>query len=168
MLGVSEIDIENAFTDMCHKLRDNSRFILVPVISRITKLQDMNNRTNKRLMELNQDIAKFNNKLHTLNRLREQDILDNEIYIAQQASVVKEIQRAKDEKARVISNNGDDTLENTKMILNAVNTINPLNDTFSPIVFSNIIKRVNIGQDSITFILINGLELKETLQRKGR
>ena len=121
------------------------------------------------VIELNKrisDIAEQDQQLSELNSL---GLADPDFYISQKNELAEQMRQAKLEKERLMSAKDDDTLKETKRIIEALED-NPKHlAEFDDGIFKEMVANIIIEDNThLRFQLRNGLELQETIERAVR
>ena len=104
-----------------------------------------------------------------LARLKQQGLIDPDIFISQQSRLTEQIRAAKQEKTRLLDTEEDTTLRDTQDLLDTLDAGPNFLDTFDGNLFGELIDKVIVESDEkLRFRLKNGLELAEAIERTVR
>lgn len=162
---IPENKIYESFIKMYNKLKKHYEIILLPMLSQLEKLQEIKNRENIEIREINKQIAELSEQNHVMNGLLTKGILDSALFISQTDEINQKIRKLKLAKSSMLAecsadNPMDKTEELIEIIENSQDYIVDMNETLFGEIVDSIIAKDN---NSIDFILINGLRLTERL-----
>lgn len=104
-----------------------------------------------------------------LAQLKQQGLVDPDIFISQQSRLAERIRAAKQEKARLLDRSEDTILRDTQNLLDTLDSGPDFLETFDGELFGELVERVIVETNNkIRFRLKNGLELPESIERTVR
>lgn len=166
---IHEQEIYNAFIRLYNTLKSNSRRILTPLLEQLETLRNKSLKNNK-IAEIEKQILDLSEQNLVLNKLRSKEYLDAALFMSQINTIEKEISELRDKRRQLIMNSDEDkTNEYTQLVIDIIENGTPRMTTFDESLFYSLIDHISVDvQDEITFILVNGLRLKEQIERNGR
>ncbi len=121
------------------------------------------------VVALNKRIANLSSQDQMLAQLKQQGLIDPDIFISQQSRLAEQIRAAKQEKARLLDRSEDTTLRDTQDLLDTLESGPDFLDAFDRDLFGELVERVIVeSSERVRFRLKNGLELAETIERTVR
>ena len=169
MLPIAEESIYGAFCRLYYKLKHQS----VPIFGHmLTSLQVIRSRRmlwSPDIVSLNKKISELSSQNQTLAFLKQQGLVDPDIFISQTNELTKQLRQAKLEKEKLMDAESDMTAQQTQEILDLLEIGPEFLDTFDAELFGELIDKIIVeSNDSIRFRLKNGLELRERIERTVR
>lgn len=105
----------------------------------------------------------------TLVFLKQQGLVDPDIFISQTNELTKQLRQAKLEKEKLMDAESDMTAQQTQEILDLLENGPDFLDTFDAELFGELVDKIIVeNSGSIRFRLKNGLELRERIERTVR
>ncbi len=165
---IPETEIEKAFLKLYYKLKHHPE----PLLQMEDTLQTIRSRRmlwSLDIVALNKRIADLSGQDQMLAQLKQQGLIDPDIFISQQSRLAEQIRAAKQEKARLLDTDEDTTLRDTQELLDVLDTGPDFLDTFDGDLFGELVEKVIVeNNEIIRFRLKNGLELEEAIERAVR
>lgn len=165
---IPEEEIEKAFLRLYYKLKHHPE----PLLQMEDGLQAIRNHRmlwNLDIVALNKRIADLSGQDQMLAQLKQQGLIDPDIFISQQRRLAEQIRAAKQEKARFLDTEDDTTLRHTQDLLDTLDSGPDFLDTFDGDLFGELVERGIVeSNEKIRFRLKNGLELEEAIERTVR
>lgn len=162
---VPEREIKNAFLRLCFKLKLDNMSILRELEKDLTQLRNRKLLWSVDVIELNKrisDIAEQDQQLSELNSL---GLADPDFYISQKNELAEQMRQAKLEKERLMSAKDDDSIKDTKRLIEALEDRPAYLDEFDDGLFEELVTVIIIEDNThLRFQLRNGLELQETIE----
>ena len=166
---IPESEFEHAFLRLYYKLRRHG----MPVLSQL--LTDLQTAQNGKLLwsldvvELNKQIADIVRQERLLAELKQQGLVDPDIYITRSNTLAEQLRTAKLEKERFLESEEDQTIQQTQVLLEILETGPEFLEAFDEELFSELVAKIIVeNNECLRFRLINGLELTETIERTVR
>lgn len=120
-------------------------------------------------MELNKRISDISDQDRTLASLNKLGLVDPDIFVAQSNQLAQQLRAAKREKEKALGTENDDTLSKTQELLELLETMPEFLPDFDEDIFSVLVDRIIVDSSgAIRFQLINGLKLREPIERSAR
>jgi hypothetical protein len=152
-----------------HKLRLHGEPILKQLISNLQAIQERRMLWSLDIIELNKRISDIMDQDQMLAQLKQQGLIDPDIFISQQSRLAEQIRAAKQEKAKLLDTEEDTTLRDTQDLLDTLESGPDILDAFDSDLFGELMEKVIVESgEKVRFRLKNGLELAETIERTVR
>ncbi len=165
---VPEAEILAAFLRLYHKLRLHGEPILKQMISNLRSVQERRILWSLEIVELNKRISDISAQDRTLASLNKLGLVDPDIFIAQSNQLAQQLRAAKQEKEKVLGSENDDTLSKTQELLELLETMPEFLPDFDEDIFAALVDRITVDSNGvIRFQLINGLKLRESIERSA-
>ena len=101
--------------------------------------------------------------------LKQQGLVDPDIFIAKTNELTKQLQQAKLEKEKLMDAESDMTALQTRDLIDILEDGPEFLDSFDAELFAELVEKIIIeSNDSVRFCLKNGLELRESIERTAR
>ncbi len=166
---IPETEIQAAFLRLYHKLRLHGEPVLKQMISNLQSVQERRMLWSLEIVELNKRISDISDQDRTLASLNKLGLVDPDIFIAQSNQLAQQLRAAKQEKEKVLGSENDDTLSKTLELMETLETMPEFLSKFDGDVFASLVDKILVDSGStIRFQLINGLKLRETIERSAR
>jgi hypothetical protein len=167
---IPEPEIYAAFIRMYNKMKQNTGIILNPILTGLKELKAKSNVGNPKISEINRELAELANQNLTLKEISDKGYIDSDFFIRQSNEISAKTVKLKQQKSLLV--NDDETDEIIYMTENIIEIIENGAKTltkFDEALFDSIIEKIIArSQEEITFILRNGLQLKEKIERIKR
>lgn len=120
-------------------------------------------------MSLNRKIAEISSQNQTLTFLKEQGLVDSDIFISQSNELTSRLHRAKKEREKLLAAENDKTLNRTQELIQVMENSPDFLEEFDSGLFAETVEKIIVeSSNSIRFQLMNGLELREPIERTVR
>ena len=152
-----------------YKLKHQS----IPILEQmLTNLQMVRNRRmlwSPDIVALNKRISDISSQNQTLAFLKQQGLVDPDIFIAKTNELTKQLRQAKLEKEKLVDAESDMTALQTRDLIDILEGGPEFLDSFDTELFAELVEKIIIeNNDSVRFCLKNGLELRESIERTVR
>ena len=119
------------------------------------------------IVEINKQISDIACQERLLAQLKQQAVVDPDIFIFQSNQLAEQRREARLKKSRILRSEDDQTVQRTQELLDILEDGPDLLMTFDEALFSELVETITIQDNStIRFRLINRLELPEHIERK--
>lgn len=166
---IPEEEIKKAFLRLYFKLKLDNMCLLRELEKNLTQLRNRKMLWSVDVIELNKrisDIAEQDQQLSELNSL---GLADPDFYISQKNELAAQMRQAKLEKERLVSSKDDETLKETKRILEILENSPDILTEFDDGLFEGLVTSIVIEDNThLRFQLRNELELQEAIERTVR
>lgn len=160
--------IYEAFLRLYYKLKHHPE----PLLQMADALQTIRSRRmlwSLDIVALNKRIADLSSQDQMLAQLKQQGLIDPDIFISQQSRLAEQIRAAKQEKAKLLDTEEDTTLRDTQDLLDTLESGPDILDTLDGDLFGELVEKVIVESgERVRFRLKNGLELAENIERTVR
>lgn len=166
---VRETQIHASFCCLYYKLKHQS----IPILEQmLTSLQLIRNRKmlwSPDIVALNKRISDLSSQNQTLAFLKQQGLVDPDIFIVKTNELTKQLRQAKLEKEKLMDAESDMTALQTRDLIDILEDGPEFLDIFDTELFGELVEKIIIeSNDSVRFCLKNGLELRESIERTVR
>ena len=121
------------------------------------------------IVELNKRISELSSQNQMLAALKQQGLIDPDIFISQSNELTEQLRAAKLDKERLLAADGDDTIDRTQELMEILEAGPDFLDHFDGELFGELIDKIIVdSNERVRFRLKNGLELTETIERAVR
>ena len=164
---ISEQQLYVAFIKIYNILKANSRTLLSTLLQQLTELKTKSYTNGDKILEIDKQVADLSEQNLVLNRLRSKGYMDSALFTSQSNELIKKISILRSQRRKLLNLNDDDkTIDNTKLIIDILENGAPFIAKFDVTLFNDLVERITVNsQDEASFYLINGLELKEKIER---
>ena len=101
--------------------------------------------------------------------LKQQGLVDPDIFISKTNALAEQLRKLKLAKERLLESKTDDTLSQTKQIIEVIRDIPDFLEEFDAELFDELINKIIVEDNThLRFRLKNGLEFRETIRRAVR
>jgi hypothetical protein len=162
MKPIREDVIKEAYLTMWNKLVSNYTFILTPMLDSLRNLR-ISEGQEVEIENLNNKIMELTEQSHILSRVVQKGYMDSALFIQKQNELNIEIEEAKKKRNSLLDSNGfEKEIEGTQRLLEIIRYNPELIDVYDENLLIHTTDQLLIEQnETITFKLINGLELTE-------
>ena len=161
--------IEDAFCRLYYKLKHHGEPILSQMISTHLEIKSRRMLWSLDVIELNKRIADLTNQNQLLSMLKQQGLVDSDVFISRSNAIAEQLQKAKQEKSRILEAEGDQTVQQTQELIDILAESPAFIDTFDADLFSALVDRIIVEDgEHVSFQMKNGLRLKEWVERMRR
>lgn len=165
---IPESEIIAAFLRLCNKLQHN-KFILEDTLEKLNKIQNRRMLWSPDIIELNKRISEIISQNQILAVLKQQGLVDPDIFISKTNELAEQLRKLKLEKEHLLKVKTDDTLSLTKQIIEVIRDIPDFLEKFDAELFDELIDKIIVEDNThLRFRLKNGLEFRETIRRAVR
>lgn len=169
MEQINEDEVHTAFLRAYHKLQNYGEPILKQMISNLQTIRERRMLWSLDIIELNKKISDINDQDRMLADMNKCGLVDPDIFISRSNALAQQLRTAKQEKDRILSAECDDTIPQTRELLEILETLPKFLPDFDGDIFSDLIDGITADTGNILrFRLKNGLELTETIERGVR
>lgn len=121
------------------------------------------------IVKLNDRIADIISQDRLLAQLKQQGLVDPDLFISRRDRLAEQLRTAKLEKERLLEAEEDQTIQQTLAIMDTLESGPDLLAEFDEELFSELVEKIIVEKEGrLRFHLINGLELMEQIERTVR
>ena len=166
-MQIPETEITEAFLRIYFTLKHHGDQVLTQLIQDLQAAKNGKLLWSEDIVELNKQIADIACQERLLAQLKQQAVVDPDIFIFQSNQLAEQCRDANLKKSRILRSEDDQTVQRTQELLDILEDGPDLLMTFNEALFSELVETITIQDNStIRFRLINGLELPEHIERK--
>ena len=166
---IAEDEITNAFIRLYYKLKHHGEPILMGMITSLQAIRNRRMLWSLDVIELNKQISDLTSQNQMLAMLKQQDLIDPDIFISQSNELTEQLRAVKLKKERLLAVDGDNTISQTRELMEILDDGPDVLDNFDAELFGELIETIIVeSNERIRFRLKNGLELSETIERTVR
>ncbi len=101
--------------------------------------------------------------------LKQQGLVDSDIFISRGNAIAEQLQKAKQEKSRILEVEGDQSVQQTQELIDILADGPESIDAFDADLHNSLVERIIVEDgEHVSFQLKNGLRLKEQIERMKR
>ena len=167
---IPESQIYESFITMYNKLAMGKDSVLSPMIKMLSELRSMKNQSNEQIANISKELMELAEQSNMLNGLRAKGIIDSAFCISQQTELNAKVQKLKKSREQILmSDENDDTLIKTKMLLSVIEDGEEKISEFDELKFKSMVVAITAeSKEELIFNLSNGLRLSEKIERSKR
>lgn len=166
---ISEQEIQFAYYRIYHKLRHQGLQILHQLLTDLQAARRGRQLWSPDIVALNQKIADITRQDQLLAQLKQQGLVDPDIFISRRNELAEQLRAAKLEKERSLEAEEDQTIQQTQELIEALEAGPDFLDAFDGELFRELVDKIIVeSNDRLRFRLANGLELTEPIERTVR
>lgn len=161
---LSEEVIMRTFCNMFNKLRVYEDDILKSTLNRLTEAKTRMTNSKSEIVEIDAEMIKLAEKNKYTIELYQSKVLDEGTYITRVNETEKRIKELRSQRARLIENDDDERcLEELRNMVETLESMPKAIILFDEEIFSSIIEKVVVEENSLLFVLKCGLPLREVI-----
>ncbi len=169
MPSVTTAAIEDAFCRMYYKLKLHGEQILSNMISTHLEVKSRRMLWSFDVIELNKKIADLTSQNQLLSMLKQQGLVDSDIFISRGNAIAEQLRQAKLEKSRILEAEADDTVRQTQDMIDILACGPEFIESFDADLFSALVDKIIVEDgEHIAFRMKNGLRLAEKIEKRKR
>lgn len=159
--------MKNAFLHVYYNLKHYGTSILTQLISDLYAARTGSLLWSENIVEINKQISDIASQERLLAQLKQQGVVDPDIFISRSNQLAEQRREAKLKKSHILRAEDDQTIQRTQELLDILEEGPDLLMTFDGALFSELVEKITIQNNSTAiFRLINGLELPEHFERR--
>ncbi len=169
MEQIPESQIEEAVLRLYYNLKYHGEPILSQMITSLLTIRNRRMLWSLDVIELNKQISELSSQNQMLTTLKQQGLIDPDIFISQSNELTEQLRTAKLKKERLLASDGDNTIAQTQELMDILEAGPDFLDAFDAELFGELIDKIIVdSKEQLRFRLKNGLELTETIERTVR
>ena len=166
---IPEVEIHAAFLRMYHKLRLHGEQILKQMLDHLQTVRERRMLWSLEIIELNKRISDISDQDRMLADMNRCGLVDPDIFISRSNELAQQLRAAKQEKERILGAEHDDTIPQTRELLETLETLPEYLPAFDGEIFADLVDWITVDNgNTLRFRLKNGLELTEMAERSVR
>ena len=167
-MPVLEIEIERAFLRLYYNLRHQGLHILTHLLADLQSARKGRLLWSLDIVAINRKSADIARRDRLLAQLKQQGLVDPDIFISRQNELAEQLRATKLEKERSLKAENQDESSRPRADKTLEAGPAPL-DTFDGELFRELVDKIIVeSNDRLRFRLVNGLELAEPIERMVR
>ncbi len=167
--AISEPEVEKAFLRLYYKLRHQGMPVLHQLLWDLQEARKGRLLWSRDMVELNNKIAELTRQERLLAELKQQGLVDPDLFISRRNGLAEQLRAVKLEKERLLADEEDQTLQQTQELLEALASGPDFLGTFDGELFHELVEKIIVENGQrLRFRLVNGLELTEAIERTAR
>lgn len=166
---IPEAEITSALLRLHRKLKQNGS-ILRNVLEQLTTLRERELRSNRKICDIDREIANISERNLVLVRLKSKEYVDSALYLSQHDELERQLKDLRKLRRSILDTAGEDAqLKATETMLDYLNEAPEWPDEVTPELFESLVSKILVASaDTLKFILLNGIELTEQIERQVR
>ena len=166
---IAEDAAVTAMLRLYHRLRNQGMPILKQLFADLQAARKGRLLWSLDIVELNQKIADITRQDRLLAQLKQQGLVDPDIFISRRNELAEQLRTVKLEKERFLEAEEDQTIQRTQELIETLEAGPDFLDTFDGELFRELVDKIIVeSNDRLRFRLVNGLELTEPIERTVR
>lgn len=167
--AIPEAQIQESFCRMYYKLKHQGIAILEQMLANFNEIRKRKMLWRTDIVALNKKISDLSSQNQTLAFLKQQGLVDPDIFISKSNALTRELQQAKVEKEKQLNTQSDMTTIKTQEMLETLDNGPEYLERFDAELFGELVEKIIIeSNDSVRFVLKNELEVQESIERTVR
>ena len=166
---IAEDEITNAFIRLYYKLKHHGEPILTEMTTSLQAIRNRRMLWSLDVIELNKQISDLTSQNQMLATLKQQGLIDPDIFISRGNQLAERRRELKLQKERILRSEEDHTIQQTQDLLDVLESGPDWLDDFDEQLFSDLVEKiVVVDNETLRFRLLNGLEVTEKIERTRR
>ena len=166
---ITEQSIYEAFCRLYYKLKHQSRPILEQMLETLRTIRDRRLLWSEDIVSLNKKISELSSQNQTLAFLKQNGLVDPDIFISKSNELTRQLRQAKLDKEELMAAEGDATAQRTQELIALLEDGPDFLDHPDTELCGALIAEIIVeSNDTLRFRLHNGLELRESIERTVR
>ena len=166
---IPEREIQTAFLRVYHRLRITGIPVLKQLAANLRKIREQRFLWRVDIVELNKQIGNLMDQNRMLAEMQKHGLLNSDLFLSQTNGIAQKLREAQAQKERLLGEDEDQTLEQTKELLESLSAMPEFLPDFDEGIFTELVERITVESNtSLCFRLKNGVKLRETIERSVR
>lgn len=166
---VPEEQMKNAFLHVYYNLKHYGTSILTQLISDLYAARTGSLLWSENIVEINKQISDIASQERLLAQLKQQGVVDPDIFISRSNQLAERRRELKLQKERILRSEEDHTIQQTQDLLDVLESGPDWLDDFDEQLFSDMVEKIMVvDNETLRFRLLNGLEVTEKIERTRR
>ena len=166
---VPEAQTDEAICRLYYKLKHQSLPILEQMIETLRTIRDRRLLWSEDIVSLNKKISELSSQNQTLAFLKQNGLVDPDIFIAKSNELTRQLRQAKLDKEKLMDAEGDATAQRTRELIALLEDGPDFLDRPDTELCGALVAEIIVeSNDTLRFRLHNGLELRESIERTVR
>ena len=169
LMPIPEEQVEQAFCCLYFKLKRHSAEILTQLIYDLRTARNGSLLWGEDIVELNKQISDIASQERLLTQLKQQGVVDPDIFISRSNLLAERRRELKLKKERILHAEEDHTIQRTRELIDVLESGPDWLEAFDEELFSELVEKSIVeDNETLRFRLINGLEVTEPIERTKR
>lgn len=161
--------MQGSFLRLYYKLKHQGTSLLSCLLADLQAARTVKMLWSVDIVELNDQIADITRQDRLLAQLKQQGLVDPDLFISRRDALAEQLRAVKLEKERLLKSEENPTISQTRVLLETLEAAPEFLDTFDEELFREIVDKIVVeSNERLRFRLINGLELTEDIERTVR
>ena len=167
---VPETEITASILRLYLKLKTHYREILSPILTQLTELREKELRSNRKINDIDKEIAQLTEQNLVLVRLKSKGYVDSALYLSQTGEIDFKLKELRRLRRRIMETTGEDQQARaTEAMLDYLESGPEFLDELTDELFESLVESITVlSETELNIRLYNGLALKETIERTVR
>ena len=168
-MQIPETEITDAFLRIYFTLKHHGDQVLTQLIQDLQAAKNGKLLWSKDIVELNKQIADIACQERLLAQLKQQGVVDPDIFISKSNELTRQLRQAKLDKEKLMDAEEDATAQQTRELIALLEDGPDFLDRPDAELMGELVEKITIERtDALRFRLHNGLELRESIERTVR
>ena len=168
-MQIPEKQVEQAFLRLYFKLKHHGAEILTQLISDLRTAKNGSLLWSEDIVELNKQISDIASQERLLAQLKQQGVVDPDIFISRSNLLAERRRELKLKKERILHAEEDHTIQRTQELMDVLESGPDWLEAFDEELFGALVEKIVVeDNETLRFRLINGLEVTESIERTKR
>ena len=169
LMPIPEEEVEQAFLRLYYRLKHYGIDVLTQLISDLYAARTGSLLWSENIVEINKQISDIASQERLLTQLKQQGVVDPDIFISRGNLLAERRRELKLQKGRILRSEEDHTIQQTQDMLDVLESGPDWLDDFDEQLFSDLVEKiVVVDNEKLCFRLLNGLEVTEKIERTQR
>ena len=145
-------------------------YILSPILNQLTELREKELRSNRKINDIDKEIAQLTEQNLVLVRLKSKGYVDSALYLSQTGEIDFKLRELRRLRRRIMESTGEDRqIKATEAMLDYLEASPEYLEELTEELFETLVENITISSETeMNLNLYNGLTLKETMERTVR
>ena len=166
---IEEQTLEEVSLYLYYNLKHYGPEILAQLIADLRSIKGGSLLWSEGIVEINKQISDIASQERLLAQLKQQGVVDPDIFISRSNQLAERRRELKLQKERILRSEEDHTIQQTQDLLDLLESGPDWLDDFDEQLFSDMVEKiVVVDNEKLCFRLLNGLEVTEKIERTQR
>jgi site-specific DNA recombinase len=166
---IEEQTLEEVSLYLYYNLKHYGPEILAQLIADLRSIKGGSLLWSEGIVEINKQISDIACQERLLAQLKQQGVVDPDIFISRADLLAERRRELKRKKERIIQTEEDDTIQKTEQMLDTLESGPDWLETFDEAIFNELVEKIVVlDNETLHFRLLNGLEIPEKIERTRR
>ena len=168
-MQIPEKQVEQAFLRLYFKLKHHGAEILTQLISDLRTAKNGSRLWSEDIVELNKQISDIASQERLLAQLKQQGVVDPDIFISRSNLLAERRRELKLKKERILYAEEDHTIQRTQELIDVLESGPDWLEALDEELFGALVEKIVVeDNENLHFRLINGVEVTEPIERTKR